>query len=127
MTTITTNTSADASTLEERQARQPLSSDRAADPAPDPVVAARQRAVDFVHNICTTAQLSIRERRDELDNLMERMSVAENALSNYIGEFANFSAQAMKISAEIKESIADAALPFKATPPATITQLKPKE
>jgi hypothetical protein len=121
MTTITTNTSADASTLEERQARQPL------DPAPDPVVAARQRAVDFVHNICTTAQLSIRERRDELDNLMERMSVAENALSNYIGEFANFSAQAMKISAEIKESIADAALPFKATPPATITQLKPKE
>jgi hypothetical protein len=92
------------------------------DPAPEPVEAARHRADDFVRNIATQTKLSLRERRDELDNLMARISASEGTLSAYIGEFARFNFEALAISSEIKERIDHAALPFKGSPPATLTQ-----
>jgi hypothetical protein len=102
----------------------PPTTQRTADPAPDPVEAARQRAADFVHNICTTAQLSLRERRDELDNAMERMKRSEDSLIHYISEFASFSVDVLKASAVMKDEITAFAKPFGGTPPSTITQLK---
>lgn len=94
------------------------------DPAPDPVDAARKRASDYVSNISTNTKLIIRQRRDELDNFMARLTTSEEALTHYIGEFARFNHEALQIAADIKIAIDNAAKPFSKDPPATITQPK---
>lgn len=92
------------------------------DPAPNPVDAARETAANFVQAISKKAKLSLGERRDELDTLMERITTSEKALVRYIGEFARFNHEAITIASEIKASIEQAAQPFAADPPATLTQ-----
>lgn len=96
----------------------------AADPAPDPIEAARERTAAFVKAISTNTLLDLRRRRDELDNLMARISHSGVALEHYIGEFAKFNHEALVGSTDIGKCIADITTPFKADPPATITQLK---
>lgn len=93
------------------------------DPAPDPIEVAKQRTSDLVHNISTNTKLVLRQRRDELDNTMERLERSEAALKHYIGEFARYNVEALNLASEIKTLIDEMAQPFRADPPATITQL----
>lgn len=97
---------------------------RPSDPAPDPVESARKRAADFVTNISTNTKLELGRRRDELDTAMERITNSEKALHRYIGEFARFNYEALEHAKVVGKAIAELATPFKADPPATITQLK---
>lgn len=92
------------------------------DPALDPIEAARARAESFVTSIMNNTLVDLTARRDEIDNLMERIRVSSRALSAYIGEFARFNHEALVLSKQIKKSVAEATLPFAATPPATLTQ-----
>lgn len=96
------------------------------DPAPHPIDVARVKAENFVVAISTNTLLALRERRDELDNTMERITKSERALTHYIGEFAKFNYEALELTQEIRLLIDRVATPFKGDPPATITQVEPK-
>lgn len=89
---------------------------------PDPIAAAAERTINLVKGIGTEARLELGRRRDELDNLAERMQVAERALIQYISEYAARNVENMQIAAEIKKHIESATMPFRNDPPATITQ-----
>lgn len=89
-----------------------------------PIEAARERTAGFVRNICHAPLLAIQQRMDELANMAERIKKSEAALSHYIGEFAQRCAEAESLANDIKPIIETAVSPFRADPPATITQLK---
>lgn len=94
------------------------------DPAPHPIDVARQRAADLVRNIADNTKLALRRRRDEIDNTIARIEKSEAALSHFIGEFAQFNHEGLELAAEVEKLIENIATPFKADPPATLTQLK---
>jgi hypothetical protein len=94
------------------------------DPAPHPIDVARQRASDLVRNIADNTKLALRSRRDEIDNTIARIEKSEAALSHFIGEFARFNHDGLEMATEVKKLLDEIATPFKADPPATLTQLK---
>lgn len=94
------------------------------DPAPHPIDVARQRTSDLVRNISDNTKLALRRRRDEIDNTIARIEKTEAALTHFIGEFAKFNLEGLELSVEIEKLLDQIATPFKADPPATLTQHK---
>ncbi len=89
----------------------------------DPVEAARERTSNFVRAICNAPLLELQHRQDEISNAVARIKKSEEALAHYIVEFARFCAEAEALAGDLKPIIEAAVTPFKADPPATITQL----
>lgn len=89
---------------------------------PDPIKVQAERTINLVKGIGTNSRLEIARRRDELDNLAERMLVAERALIQYINEYAARNIENMEIANDIRKLIENATMPFRNDPPATITQ-----
>lgn len=96
------------------------------DPAPHPINVARQRTADLVRNISDNTKLALRRRRDEIDNTIARIEKSELALTHYIGEFAKFNHEGLELASEIQKLLEEIATPFKADPPATLTQEGPQ-
>jgi hypothetical protein len=92
---------------------------------PDPITVANERTVNLVTGICNETLLEIGRRRDELDNLAARITTSRNALTDYIQKFSALCVDVMKSAGEMKTTIEEVTLPFKADPPATLT-VKPE-
>lgn len=102
-------------------ARETRNAPAQSDPAPNPVDIAREHADNFVSGISNNTLLSLGQRRDELDNTMQRIREAQARLSHYIGEYARFSFEALEDSKKIADILRHTVEPFKGSPPATIT------
>lgn len=100
------------------------SSEPRLDPGVAEVEALRKRTTDFVENMMNNTLVVLTQRRDALDNAMERIRVSGRALGHYIGEFAARNHEAIELAKEIEKLTAEAVLPFSKDPPATLTQEK---